>query len=65
MPEALDSSKGSQFVTRFDIGMMMLPGGKKRTAREFEALCKGSRFSNFRVVCFAYGCLSTVMEFHK
>ena len=65
MPEAPDSSMGSQFVTRMDNDMIMLPGGKERTAKEFEALCKNSRFSDFRVVCCAYGCLSTVMEFHK
>ena len=65
MPEALDLSMDSQYATQLDNEMMMLIGGKERTAREFEALCKGSRFSDFRVVCCAYGCLSTVMEFHK
>ena len=64
MPEAPESSMGSQYVTQVDNAMIMFLGGKERTAIEFKALCKRSGFSDFRVVCCVYGCRS-VMEFHK
>ncbi|WKA10991.1 hypothetical protein VitviT2T_028529 [Vitis vinifera] len=65
MPEAPEPSIGSQYVARLDNVMLLLHGGKERTAREFEALCKGSGFSDFRVACCVYSCLSAVMEFQK
>ncbi|KAL6315539.1 hypothetical protein AAG906_000841 [Vitis piasezkii] len=63
--EAPESSMGSQYVARLDNAMLLLVEGKERTAREFEALCKGSGFSDFRVVCCVHSWLSAVMEFHK
>ena len=65
MAEAPESSMGSQYVSRNDNSMLLLHGGKERTAREFEALCKGSGFSDFRVVCYVYSFVSAVMEFQK
>ena len=65
MSEALDPRMGSQYVTRLDNALIMLPGGNEKTAIEFEALCKDFGFSNFQVVCCAYDCLSTVIKFHK
>ena len=65
MAEAPEPSMGSQYVSRNDNSMLLLHGGKERTAREFEALCKGSGFSDFRVACCVYSCVSAVMEFHK
>ena len=65
MAEAPESSMGSQYVARLDNAMLLLVEGKERTAREFEALCKGSGFSDFRVVCCVHSWLSAVMEFHK
>lgn len=64
MQEATDSSMGSQYVSRLDNVMLFYLGGKERTEKEFEALCKGSGFSKFKVVCCAYA-LWVVMEFHK
>ncbi|RVW48990.1 Caffeic acid 3-O-methyltransferase [Vitis vinifera] len=65
MAEAPEPSMGSQYVSRNDNSMLLLHGGKERTAREFEALCKGSGFSDFRVVCYVYSFVSAVMEFQK
>ncbi|XP_065627409.1 caffeic acid 3-O-methyltransferase [Quercus suber] len=64
MQEAPDSSMSSQYVSRLDNGMLLYLEGKERTEKEFEALCKGSGFSKFKVVCCAYA-VWVVMEFHK
>lgn len=63
MPEAPESSKASQYVSRLDIAMLHVEG-QERTKKEFESLCKGSGFSNFQIVCCAFT-LWAVMEFHK
>lgn len=63
MQEAPDSSMSSQYVSRLDNGMLLYLEGKERTVKEFEALCKGSGFSKFKVCC-AYA-VWVVMEFHK
>nr|POE53074.1 caffeic acid 3-o-methyltransferase [Quercus suber] len=64
MPEAPESSKASQYVSRLDNAMLLHLEGQERTKKEFESLCKGSGFSNFQIVCCACT-LWAVMEFHK
>ena len=64
MPEAPESSMASQYISGFDNAMLLHLEGQERTKKEYEALCKGSGFSNIQVVVRACT-LSAVMEFHK
>ncbi|KDP40588.1 hypothetical protein JCGZ_24587 [Jatropha curcas] len=63
-PEEPETSKASQYVSRLDNVMLAQPGGKERTAREFEALTEAAGFTNFLVACVAHG-IWAVMESYK
>ena len=64
MPEATESSMASQYISCLDSGMLLNLEGQERTEKEFKALCKESRFSNFQVG-FCAGTPWAVMEIHK
>ncbi|XP_037497528.1 caffeic acid 3-O-methyltransferase 1 [Jatropha curcas] len=64
LPEEPETSKASQYVSRLDNVMLAQPGGKERTAREFEALTEAAGFTNFLVACVAHG-IWAVMESYK
>ncbi|KAJ9167141.1 hypothetical protein P3X46_021812 [Hevea brasiliensis] len=64
LPEAPETSKASQYVSRLDNTMLMQPAGKERTTKEFEALTMAAGFSNFHVACVARG-IWAVMESFK
>ncbi|KAA8538619.1 hypothetical protein F0562_028187 [Nyssa sinensis] len=63
MPMAPESSNAAKYGTQLDNLMLLEPGGKERTQRDFEALCKASKFSSFQIVCCAYA--FSVIEFYK
>ncbi|KAF7831186.1 isoliquiritigenin 2'-O-methyltransferase [Senna tora] len=63
-PEVPDSSTGSNHVSSLDNFMFFTPGGRERTLREFQFLCKSAAFSNFHLACTFYSVYG-VMEFHK
>ncbi|KAE9592483.1 hypothetical protein Lal_00028609 [Lupinus albus] len=64
MPEEIDSSDATKYVSIIDNTMFILAGGKERTEKEFEKLCKDSGFSRFVVVCLALSVFG-VIEFYK
>ncbi|PKI35392.1 hypothetical protein CRG98_044224 [Punica granatum] len=64
LPEAPESSMYSMYVSRLDNTMLMQPGGRERTEREFKALADAAGFSNFRVACCACT-IWFVMELYK
>ncbi|KAI4357029.1 hypothetical protein L6164_001004 [Bauhinia variegata] len=64
MPETIEPTVKAQLTSRFDNMMFLYAGGRERTEKEFEALCKQSGFSGFQVVCRAHSVLG-VIEFHK
>ncbi|OIW01445.1 hypothetical protein TanjilG_30919 [Lupinus angustifolius] len=58
MPEEIDSSDATKYVSIIDNTMFILAGGKERTEKEFEKLCEESGFSRSVVVwvaCFGFG----------
>ena len=65
MPEAPESTIAAKCVSSLDnILSSVRVGGRERTKKEFEALCKLSGFSTFQFVCCAFSLLG-VMEFIK
>ena len=64
MPDVPDASNGAKFVSMLDSAMVIPPGGKERTEKEFEALSKASGFSGFQVICRACTVWG-VMELYK
>ncbi|KAI4357019.1 hypothetical protein L6164_000997 [Bauhinia variegata] len=64
MPETIEPTVKAQLTCRLDNMMFLYAGGRERTEKEFEALCKQSGFSGFQVVCRAHSALG-VIEFHK
>ncbi|XP_044462570.1 caffeic acid 3-O-methyltransferase-like [Mangifera indica] len=62
LPEYLDSSNASKYISHMDI-IMIMHGGRERTENEFKALGKAAGFSDFQVKCFAY--YVGIMEFLK
>ncbi|KAK7323372.1 hypothetical protein VNO77_26844 [Canavalia gladiata] len=63
MPEVIQSSNVDKYVSSMD-NLMFIYGGRERTEKEFENLCRASGFSNFQVACCAFSVLG-VMEFYK
>ncbi|KDP47104.1 hypothetical protein JCGZ_03912 [Jatropha curcas] len=61
LPEEPDTTKASQYVLSLNNTMLMQPGGKERTAKQFESFTKAAGFSNFNVACVARG-IWAVME---
>ncbi|KAJ8773656.1 hypothetical protein K2173_005902 [Erythroxylum novogranatense] len=64
LPEVPETSKSSQYVSRMDMIMFTLPGGKERTAKQYEALTRAAGFSRFNVACIVHG-IWTVTESYK
>ncbi|KAF7820059.1 isoliquiritigenin 2'-O-methyltransferase-like [Senna tora] len=63
-PEVPNSSTGSDHVSRLDNFMFFTPGGRERTLKDFQFLCKSSAFSSFHLASTFYSVYG-VMEFHK
>ncbi|CAL5417291.1 unnamed protein product [Camellia sinensis] len=63
LSETPDSSFGAKYATQLDNAMLLQFGGKERTKKEFETLCKGSRFRDFQV--FPCAGVFYVIEFYK
>ncbi|KAI4344890.1 hypothetical protein L6164_012072 [Bauhinia variegata] len=64
LPETPEATDASKLVSNLDNLMFITVGGKERTEKEFENLCKRSGFSKFQVACHAFSALG-VMEFYK
>ncbi|KAF7811928.1 isoliquiritigenin 2'-O-methyltransferase-like [Senna tora] len=64
MPEEPESSVAAQYVSITDNTMFIQAGGKERSEKQFEKLCKDSGFSSFRVVSRALS-IYGVIEFYK
>ena len=64
MPEVPEATNAAKYVSMLDNAMFIQPGGKERTEKEFEALCKASGFSGFQVICRAFSVMG-VMELYK
>ncbi|MED6132837.1 hypothetical protein PIB30_022621 [Stylosanthes scabra] len=64
LPEIPKSTSDKDtFAVDVDFLMFLIHGGKERTEKEFEKLCKSSGFSRFKVAF--NGSVDAVMEFHK
>ncbi|KAL2324733.1 hypothetical protein Fmac_023791 [Flemingia macrophylla] len=64
LSEEPEQTEESQLVSTLDNLMFITVGGRERTQKQYENLCKLSGFSNFQVACRAFSCLG-VMEFYK
>ncbi|KAG4908061.1 hypothetical protein AAZX31_20G163100 [Glycine max] len=64
LPEEPEPTEESQLVSTLDNLMFITVGGRERTQKQYETLCKLSGFSNFQVACRAFSSLG-VMEFYK
>ena len=64
MPEEPDSTDASKLVSITDNSMFIQAGGKERTKKEFEKLCKDSGFSSSLVACRTLSVFG-VIEFYK
>ncbi|XP_028762814.1 isoliquiritigenin 2'-O-methyltransferase-like [Neltuma alba] len=65
MPEIPNGSDGHKHVSIADNLMLVQPGGKERTEEEFEALCKDSGFSSYRIAARVASTALGVIEFYK
>ncbi|MBA0835286.1 hypothetical protein Goarm_007573 [Gossypium armourianum] len=64
LPDYPDPSLATKLVVHIDCIMLAHnPGGKERTAKEFEALATGAGFQGFQIKCSAFG--TNIMEFLK
>ncbi|GKV25482.1 hypothetical protein SLEP1_g34919 [Rubroshorea leprosula] len=64
LPDVPDLTLATKLVVHIDCIMLAHnPGGKERTAKEFETLAKGAGFEGFQVKCCAFG--TYIMEFLK
>jgi len=63
-PEEPEATEQSQLVSCLDNLMFITAGGKDRTQKQHENLCKLARFSNFRVACHSSSGPG-VLEFYK
>ncbi|KAK7270372.1 hypothetical protein RIF29_23459 [Crotalaria pallida] len=64
MPEEPEPTEESKLVSILDNLMFLSVGGRERTRKQYENLCKLSGFSRFQVACRAFSALG-VMEFYK
>jgi len=64
MPEEPEATEQSQLVSSLDNLMFITAGGKERTEKQYENLCKLAGFSKFHVACHASSGPG-VMEFYK
>ncbi|KAK7273692.1 hypothetical protein RIF29_14751 [Crotalaria pallida] len=65
LPEVPNSSSTSKKGFLLDSLMFLTHGGKERTEKEFESLCRSSGFSRFYVACNDAIAASGVIEFYK
>ncbi|XP_061371854.1 isoliquiritigenin 2'-O-methyltransferase-like [Gastrolobium bilobum] len=65
MPETPNSSTASKHACIADSLMFLTHGGKERTEKELENLCRSSGFSRFHVACNDFSAMSGVIEFYK
>ncbi|XP_031271407.1 caffeic acid 3-O-methyltransferase-like [Pistacia vera] len=64
VPEIPENNVSSNIASEIDLLMMVVhPGGRERTLKEYEALAVKSGFSRCDVICCVYN--SCVLEFHK
>ncbi|XP_044512039.1 caffeic acid 3-O-methyltransferase-like [Mangifera indica] len=64
VPEIPENSVSSNIACELDLLMMIVhPGGRERTLKEFEALASESGFSTCEIICSVYNIW--VLEFHK
>ncbi|XP_030468064.2 isoliquiritigenin 2'-O-methyltransferase-like isoform X1 [Syzygium oleosum] len=64
MPDEPEETMASKYVSMLDNAMLIQPGGKERTEKQFEYLCKGAGFTGFKVAARAVSALG-VIEFNK
>lgn len=64
LPEEPESSVAAKYVSIVDNSMFIQAGGRERTEKQFEKLCKSSGFSSFRVAARALSVYG-VIEFYK
>ncbi|KAL2324740.1 hypothetical protein Fmac_023798 [Flemingia macrophylla] len=57
LPEEPEPTEESQLVSSLDNLMFITDGGRERTQKQYENLCKLSGFSKFQVACRAFSCL--------
>ncbi|KAI9098565.1 hypothetical protein K1719_025190 [Acacia pycnantha] len=65
MPEDPEITNSAKYLSIFDSVMLLQGGGRERTEKEFEILCKRAGFSGFKLVCRALSNILGVMEFYK
>ena len=63
-PEEPEATELSQLVSCLDNLMFITAGGKDRTLKQHENLCKLAGFSNFRAACHSFSGPG-VLEFYK
>jgi len=64
MPEEPEATEESQLISCLDNLMFISAGGKERTEKQYENLCKLAGFSKFHVACRSSSGPG-VMEFYK
>ncbi|TKY51530.1 Isoliquiritigenin 2'-O-methyltransferase [Spatholobus suberectus] len=64
LTEEPEPTEESQLVYTLDNLMFITVGGRERTRKQYENLCKLSGFSKFQFACLAFSSLG-VMEFYK
>nr|WLP01550.1 licodione 2'-O-methyltransferase [Glycyrrhiza inflata] len=64
LPEEPEPTEESQLASTLDNIMFITVGGRERTQKQYENLCKLAGFSKFQVACRAFSSLG-VMEFYK
>ncbi|KAI4317423.1 hypothetical protein L6164_025291 [Bauhinia variegata] len=65
LPEIPEPTGASMLASVIDNLMLIITGGKERTVKEYENLCKRSGFSKSQVGCFAISGVVGVIEFYK
>ncbi|KAK3431537.1 hypothetical protein EUGRSUZ_E03341 [Eucalyptus grandis] len=64
MPDEPEDTMASRYVSLLDNAMLIQPGGKERTEKQFEYLCREAGFTGFKVAARAVSALG-VIEFTK
>ncbi|XP_027364679.1 isoliquiritigenin 2'-O-methyltransferase-like [Abrus precatorius] len=64
LPSEVSESNESKLIFTLDNIMYITNGGKERSNKEYESLCKLSGFSRFQVACRAFFTLG-IIEFYK
>ncbi|KAK3431446.1 hypothetical protein EUGRSUZ_E03148 [Eucalyptus grandis] len=64
MPDEPEDTMASRYVSLLDNAMLIMPGGKERTEKQFEYLCREAGFTGFKVAARAVSALGAI-EFTK